>query len=199
MYQEQIDELIGFVTSEGREDDIAMAKKEYFSEGGGIFGDEISYDMRIGSFLEWYVIDRRKGGKSIIEEYTEKMEDPEKKEIFLSLGDGTRSIFEITGKYRDSINLKDLHGGKKYLVYIPEGILQFKTKNILDARIFSEGKRYVMSPSYIFHPEQMKKFIISMLKTAAVGDDLNRAIIRLANMSLRAEKYGKFRIEEIYK
>lgn len=200
MIKERIDELVEYISASGREEDVSKVKEEYFRENAGIFGDEESYDMRIGSFLEWYLIDRMIGGKSLLEEYTESIDDPEKKEELLSLRDGLRSIFEVTSVYDDRVYLKELVNGKKYMVLSPYADKFFKNKNILDCRIFKyDEKRYIMSESYFFHPEKAKKIIVSKLKEAAAMDKVGPLLNSMASMSLKWERYRNFKVEEIYK
>ena len=79
MIQDCIDELIEYISTSGRENDVGMAKELYFRGAGGIFGAEESCDMRVGIFLEWYILDRSLGGKTLIEEYIEKVTDADKK------------------------------------------------------------------------------------------------------------------------
>ena len=200
MIKERIDELVEYISSSGREADVAKVKEEYFRENAGIFGDEESYDMRIGAFLEWYMIDRRIGGKSLLEEYAETIDDSEKREGLLSLRDGLHSIFEVTSVYDDRVYLKDIIGRKKYIVMSPYANKFFKNKNILDCRIFKyDEKRYTMSESYIFHPEKAKKIIVSKLKEAAAMDKIGPLLNSMANMSIKWERYRNYRVEDIYK
>ncbi len=199
MIQELIEELVEYIGSSGREEDVARAKAEYFRDAGGLYGEEETYNMRIGTFLEWYILDRRMGGKSLLEEYIDQSEDEEKKKAISCLSEGLRSIFEVTGVYNDRINAKDLNGGKKYIVSIPPGLKLFRTKNLIEARIFPNGKTYELSGAYNFHPEKVKKLIISMLKKASEKDDKVLVINRLAGMSLKWEKFRNYRVEEIYK
>jgi len=199
MIQNLIDEIIEYISSSGREEDVAKAKKEYFSQSGGIFGEEVTYDMRIGTFLEWYIIDRRIGGKSVLEDFVENVDDATKRAEIFKLREGVRSIFEVASVSGDKIKLKDLYGGKKYVVMVPEEGKHFQSKSLLETRVFPEDKKYVISHSHILHPAKMKKFIVSKLKDAAAMDDIGNSINILANMSLRWERFNKYRIEEIYK
>ncbi|MDH3973046.1 MAG: hypothetical protein OEV42_02095 [Deltaproteobacteria bacterium] len=199
MIQELIDEVIDYISVSGREEDVAGAKKDYFSQSGGIFGEEVTYDMRIGTFLEWYALDRRKGGQSVVDEYVEKNDDAAKRAEIIKLKEGVRSIFEILRVSGDKIRLKDLYSRKKYTIMVPEGGNHFQAKSLLETRVFPKDKKYIISRYYIMHPAKVKKFIISKLKEGAAKDDLESSINILANMSLRWERFTKYRIEEIYK
>lgn len=206
MILDYIDEIIDYISASGREEDVANAKKEYFSQSGGIFGEELNYDMRIGTFLEWYVLDRKTAGRTIIDEFVGKMDDADKRAEILKLKEGIRSIFEVSRVSGDTIKLKDLYGKKKYTVLMPEEGGHFQAKSLLETRIFLSDikafpidRKYIISRSYIPHPPKVKKFIISKLKEGGTRDDLNGVINMLANMSLRWERFNKYRVEEIYK
>ena len=199
MLQELIDELIDYISKSGREEDVAGAKEEFFKDAGGLFGEEDSFERRIGAFLEWYIVDRRMGGGSVLEEFTAKVDDEDKKRDLLTIKESIRSIFEVTKVYADKVYLKDLDGGRKYYVFVPGDMNFFKNRNIIETRLFPFNKHYVLSKYYIFHPEKMKKFIAARLKDAAERHDPGTTINRLANMSLKWEKYRNYRIEEIYK
>jgi len=199
MILDYIDEIIEYISTSGREEDVAGEKKEYFSQSGGLFGEEVTYDMRIGTFLEWYILDRKRGGKSVLEDFLETVDDAAKRAHILKLTEGIRSIFEVVSVSGDKIKLKDLCGGKKYVVLVPEGGKHFQSKSLLETRVFPQEEKYIISRSYIPHPAKMKKFIVSKLKEGAAMDDIHSAINILANMSLRWERFNKYRVEEIYK
>lgn len=199
MIEELIDELISYISVSGREEEVAKVKDDYFSQVGGISGDEDSFDMRMGTFFEWYLIDRRLGGTSILEEYAASIVDGNKEAQFLNLRNGIRSIFEVTGSYEDRLNLRDLNGKKKYVAMTPWGNPYFRKKNLLEVRLIPEGDKFIMSQSYVIHPESVKKFIVARLKEGALCKDKDRIINALSIMSFKWEKFRKFKIEDIYK
>ena len=198
MIQDLIDELITYISTSGREEEVARVREKFFWEVGGIFGEEDSFDMRIGTFFEWFIIDRRIGGTSILEEYCEKIDDEERKNTFLTMRDSIRSVFEVTGSSSDRLNLRDLNDKKKYVALTPWGSPYFKKKDILEVRLFADGNDLIMSQSYINHPQNVKKYIISRFKDAALSNDKDKVVNELAVMSFKWEKYRKFRIEDIY-
>ena len=57
-YQQHLDELIAFASSEPRKPDILAAKAEYFRLTGEIFEDDKSFEMRMASFLDFYLFDQ---------------------------------------------------------------------------------------------------------------------------------------------
>ena len=199
MIQDCIDELIEYISTSGRENDVGMAKEAYFREGGDIFGDEESYDMRVGTFLEWYVLDRSLGGMTLIEEYIEKVTDADKKEYFESMRNSFRSVFEIRKVEKKGIKVINLKDNSKYLALCSDSTDIFKKGNLLETRLFPFNNECYLSRSYIIHPPEVRKFIVACLKDGVERNDLHFAINSLANMSLKWEKYRNYKVEDIYR
>jgi hypothetical protein len=199
MIQELLAELTDYLSHSGREEDLAEAKASYFNEAGGLFGDEQTYDMRIANFLEWYIFDRRLGGVTFIEAFILRISDDGKRKAFQELGQGIRSIFEIKKVSKASISFKDLKDGKKYVAQPLAGVDGFDKGAIMDARLLPQDNNLYLSPSYLFHHEGSKKFIMRKIKDALKSQDLTAALTSLANMSLKWEKYRNYKAEDIYK
>jgi hypothetical protein len=58
-YQPYLETLIAFATAEPRKADLLAAKADYFEHTGEIFEDDKQFEMRMASFLDWYLFDRR--------------------------------------------------------------------------------------------------------------------------------------------
>ena len=58
-YQPYLEQLIAFATAEARKPDLLTAKAEYFERTGEIFEDDKQFEMRMASFLDYYLFDRR--------------------------------------------------------------------------------------------------------------------------------------------
>lgn len=199
MIQDLINELIAYISGEEKQKEIAAAKEAYFREAGGIYGEEDSYDMRIGTFLDWYIFDRMAGGKSVLEEYLETMEDVARKEEFQKLRENRRSIFEIKKINKEGLYLRDLKDKKKYFARTADFIEGLKKGNLIETRIFPFEREYFMSPAFIFHPEKAKKYIIKSLRDGEFLNNLGQVIISLANKSLKWERFRNYKVEDIYK
>ncbi len=199
MINDKMDELVAYISSSDREGEVAKAKAEYFKEAGGLFGDEDSYHMRIGCFLEWFVLDRQAGGKTLVGEYVGKMDEGEKKAAFKALENSIRSLFEVRRVDAGGLHLRDMKDGKKYRALSTGMLEMFKKGNIVEARLFPEEDLYYLSPSCIFHPEKVKKFILAEMKKAVLRDDIGTALNTLSVMSLKREHYSNYDLGRIYK
>lgn len=196
--QELVEELTAYITESGREKDVAAATVDYYRDSGALFGDEENYDMRVANFLEWYIFDRTVGGKTLLEEFFEGIEDGERKKLFEDLGRGVRTVFELRKADEKMVHLRDLRDGKRYSTIPTCGVEGLSKGDIIDARLFCLKNQYYLSGSYIFHPPNMKKFITSLIKEADGRQDLNSALRMLANMSLKWERFRNYHVEDIY-
>jgi len=219
MIRSYFDELVGFISGDGGEQDLAMAKKRFFHSAGGLFGDEDSFDERIGAFLEWYVFDRRIGGRTKLELYAQSLEDIKKREEILDLGGSIRSIFKIlkvTGpgtaggglfsRHRIPIKnefgglyLKDLKDRKKYLTLSMHRLDGFKRGDIMETRLLPHKNMIFLSNYHIFHPREAKKYIKKRLKKIDASNTTGNVITELSNMSLKWERFRNYKVSDIYK
>src|SRR6478672_3288080 len=73
-YQPLLDELIAFASAESRKDDLLAAKADYFKLTGEVFEDDTIFELRMASFLDYYLFDRKNpaSGKSPAEELLEQ-------------------------------------------------------------------------------------------------------------------------------
>ena len=59
-YQPYLDQLIAFASTEERKPDLLTAKAEYFQRTGEVFEDDKQFEMRMASFLDYYLFDRKR-------------------------------------------------------------------------------------------------------------------------------------------
>src|SRR5215813_2623338 len=59
-YQPYLDQLIAFASAEERKPDLLAAKAEYFQRTGEVFEDDKQFEMRMASFLDYYLFDRKR-------------------------------------------------------------------------------------------------------------------------------------------
>jgi hypothetical protein len=57
-YQPYLDQLIAFGSQEPRKADLLEAKAEYFRLTGEVFEDDKIFELRMASFLDYYLYDR---------------------------------------------------------------------------------------------------------------------------------------------
>ncbi|MCC6808643.1 MAG: hypothetical protein IT381_14560, partial [Deltaproteobacteria bacterium] len=74
MFQPYLDKLSAFVATPEFQAELQSARKDYFERTGEVFETDDAFDMRMASFLEWFIFDRKLDGKATtpVELYVER-------------------------------------------------------------------------------------------------------------------------------
>jgi len=139
------------------------------------------------------------GGKTFLENYIDSIEDVEEKKIYGYLKGGVRSVFEVKKADDTLAHLSDLRNGKRCFAVPLCSVAGLRRGDLLDARLLPYEGNYYLTGSYIVHPEKAKKFIVKMIKDAENRQDMGSALMMLANMSLKWERFRNYRLEDIYR
>ena len=145
-YQPYLDQLIAFASSRGaRKPDLLDAKAEYFQLTGEVFEDDKQFEMRMASFLDYYLFDR-------VSPETEKTPAQELFELRLQSATPERgqrrsaaSPRRCTGSSRCAssgkgiVRLRELFSGKDFDVTERRHIAGLEKGDILEARLIPFG------------------------------------------------------------
>src|SRR4051794_35121573 len=112
-YQTYFDQLTEFGSTETNKPQLMAAKAEYFLNTGEVFEDDKSFEMRIASFLEYYLFDRRlpASGKTPAQEmYETKLQGtlPDEALPFRSFTETTHGLFEVRKLGKGIVRLREL-------------------------------------------------------------------------------------------
>lgn len=98
-YQPYFERLIAFGSTEDRTSDLLAAKAEFFSETGEVFEDDKSFEPRMASFLDFYLMDRPgKSGKTPAQElhaHISQNGTAEEASAFRAFTETLHGLFEI--------------------------------------------------------------------------------------------------------
>src|SRR5215217_1685376 len=99
-YQPYLDQLIAFGSAEPRKPDLLEAKAEYFRLTGEVFEDDKLFEMRMASFLDYYLYDRKSPvtGKTPAQEFYEQklaVASPEEAALFRNFTETIHGLFEV--------------------------------------------------------------------------------------------------------
>ena len=113
MIQDNLKEIIEFVTGPQFTDEIYLAKEEYKHIFGEIYEDDPSYESRVDQFLEWYTFDRIIRGKTFtpLVSYLEANREnwtPEILESRINLTDNIHGIFVVKKVWKDHLIILNL-------------------------------------------------------------------------------------------
>ncbi|HEY3446265.1 MAG TPA: hypothetical protein VGK67_07860 [Myxococcales bacterium] len=207
MYQPQLDALIAFASSDRFKEELLKAKAEYFAGTGEIFEDDRSFEMRMASFLDYYVFDRvmpEHGGRTpaqvFLAESAAGVSDTDLA-IRRGLVETRHSLWEVRKISKDLIRLRDLFSGKDIDVFERRQPAGLKKGDLIEARLVPFEGRFFFSPAFCFHPIEAKKPIakeLKRLKKEQPGFSTRDFIWTVAKMRLKCERYRNIAVVDIY-
>lgn len=205
MYQPQLDALIAFASSERFKEELLKAKAEYFAGTGEIFEDDRSFEMRMASFLDYYVFDRVVPGheKTPAQIFLGESNGATAEELSIRQGlVATRhSLWEVRKISKDLIRLRDLFTTKDTDVYERRQPAGLKKGDLIEARLIPLDGRFLFSPAFCFHPIEAKKPIakeLKRLKKEQPGFSTRDFVWTVAKMRLKCERYRNIAVTDIY-
>ncbi|MEZ4270463.1 MAG: hypothetical protein R3C68_03190 [Myxococcota bacterium] len=186
-----------------------MARAEFVQRTGDMFEGDESYERRLASFLEWYVLDRGVSFapqmtpvKLYIESVSEGLTTPE----INALRDLTRtvlSLFEFKRVRGDRLRVVDLLTNNKVDVFERRRPSGLESGDILEARLVPKEDTFLLSETIGFLPRDARKDVLKASKRfrkkgAEDGQTNIDLVHRVAYLSNRCERYSHVPPESIF-
>jgi hypothetical protein len=205
-YQSFLEQLIAFASAEPRKADLIAAKAEYFGLTGEIYEDDKQFEMRMASFLDYYLFDRRSpvtGRTPAQEVYEDKQRtgDPAQVVGFRAFTETVHGLFEVRKLGKGAVRLREIHSGKDHNVTERRQMAGLEKGDILEARLIPFGGHLLFSSAFCYHPREASKSIVKEVKRRKKAtppvpvDDL---VWECAKRSLKADRYRQIAVEKIY-
>lgn len=204
-FESSFTKLVGNFAAAKFQDELNMARKEFFENAGTLDENKPNYSLRMNQFYDWYFLTRPLKGHmqtplmvcSIQRELRLSEEDEQVIEI---LKKARHSLFEIVKVKKDEITLKDLFKNEKVTVNADQHIFEFDEKEIFEARIVELGEKKYFLKGFCFHPESAQKFILAEVKVYQKNPDLDPSdfMLRLVKMRYKFEQYRHVKPDMIY-
>ena len=205
-YQPYLDQLIAFASHEDRKPDLLAAKAEYFQRTGEVFEDDKQFEMRMASFLDHYLFDRKRAesGKTPAEEFLDAraaVGDAAEQAAFRSFTETVHGLFEVRKIKPGIVRLRELFGGKEFDVTERRHTVGLEKGDILEARLIPFDGALVFSAAFCFHPRDAVKAIKKEVKRRkkvmpdAPSLDLTW---EAAKRALKADRYRQIAVDKIY-
>lgn len=205
-YQPYLDELTAWASSEERKPDLLEAKAEYVKGTGEVFEDDKAFEMRMASFLDYYLFDRKSPntGKTPAQEYFELKQaqlPPEQANAYRSFTETLHGLFEVRKLGKGMVRMRELFSGKDHDVTERRQLAGLEKGDILEARLIPFGGHLWFSPAFCFHPRQVSKLIVKEVKRRKKKEP-ERPQLELvwdcARRALKADRYRQIAVEKIY-
>ncbi|HTS79881.1 MAG TPA: hypothetical protein VMH40_04725 [Myxococcaceae bacterium] len=205
-YQPYLDQLIAYASSEERKPDLLAAKTEYFQRTGEVFEDDKQFEMRMASFLDFYLFDRRRGGtgRTPAEEFLEARAaagDAAELAAFRSFTETVHGLFEVRKIKPGMVRLRELFGGKEFEVTERRHTVGLEKGDILEARLVPFDGALLFSTAFCFHPREAVKAIKKEVKRRKkVMPDAPPVQLtwEAAKRALKADRYRQIAVDKIY-
>jgi len=206
VYHRQLEALIAFASSEPFKEQLLKAKAHYFSNTGEVFEDDKSFEMRMASFLDYYLYDwvLPEQGKTPAQLFVEQHSEgvpPEDVVIRRGLTETRHSLWEVRKLGKEFIRLRDCFTAKDQEVFERRQPAGLNKGDLIEARLVPCDGRYFFSTAFCFHPEEVRKNItkeIKRLKKASPSIDCRQFIWTLSKMRLKLERYRNIAPHDIY-
>jgi hypothetical protein len=205
VFQPYLEKLQQFVSAQEFQPELQRAKKDYFEQTGEVFETDDSFEMRMASFLEWFIFDRKLDGTKTTpaELYVERV-GPQLSEqdriIFRNFSHTIHGLFEVGKLKPETMVMKDLFTGKAHSVFERRKPVGIDSGDIVEARLIQTPENKLMfSPCFCFHPRVAKKTIIKLVKAhKKAGADPVQLIFKLSYLRLKVDRYKHVTPEKLY-
>lgn len=204
-FEESYQKLIGHFTEGVYQEELMMAKKEFFSNTGTLDENKPNYALRMRQFFDWYFLTRNLSShmqtplEVAIEQRSLRL-TPEDTETLSVLAKNQHSLYEFIKGKDNYFIVRDFFTNKKVEVLSMGQIFNFDDKESFEARLIElNGKNYFLK-GFCFHPESAQKYILDEVKTYKKNPDLDfeEFLIRLNKMRYKLEQYRHIKPEMIY-
>ena len=206
MYQKQLDALVAYASGDRFKEELLKAKAQYFGGTGEIFEDDKSFELRMASFLDFYVFDwklspfKRTPAQLYLEESGAQL-SAEDQQVLRGLTETHHSLWEVRKLGKEMVRLRDLFSGKDTDVFERRQLAGLNKGDILEARLVPNDGKFLFSSAFCFHPEVVRKSILKEIKRLRKTQpefDRRAFIWSLSNMRLKFERYRNIAAEQIY-
>ena len=198
--------LMSFVAQNERYNkEMGLAKEEFERFAGPIYETDRSYDARINSFHNWYILDRpmRESGSTPLVYFLEfNANTLPQHELagYRELEHNLHSVFEFVRVTTAQTRVRDLLTGRKYDVEGIEGT-EFMDKGALfNTRIFNHGGKFYFTNYYLNHPAGANKAIHHQAKRVRKAlVELKSFLFQLVLFQSRWDQYKQMELKNIYR
>ncbi|HUB08445.1 MAG TPA: hypothetical protein VMB50_15680 [Myxococcales bacterium] len=205
MYQAHLDKVVAWATADRFKDDVAAARREFAAAtGGDVFEDDRSMESRLAAFVDWYVLDRKRGASTPAEAFVAEEGErihPSELPIYRAFTETVRGLFELKKPPKNErLRVRELIGEKDYEVFERRVLAGLAKGDVFEARLIPFKGDLFFSSAFCYHPRPAKKPILSELKRRRKAGAIEPGAFlnTLLAMELKFERYRNVAVEAIY-
>jgi hypothetical protein len=204
-YQSLLDELYALASVEERKPDVLAARAEFFRLTGEVFEDDRTFEMRMASFLDYYVFDHRSAHtqRTVAEDLQAaklKVDAPQA-DALEAFTRTLHGLFEVRKLGPGFVRLRELFTGVDHEVIERRALAGLQKGDILEARLIPLGNGLVFSPAFCFHPREAVKAIkreVKRRKKKEPDRSPQELVWEAAKRAMKVDRYRQIAVEKIY-
>jgi hypothetical protein len=185
--------------------EMSLAKEEFQAFAGPIYETDRTYDARINSFHNWYILDRtlRAQGVTPLDyfiEFNANSVPEEQLAHYRELRGNMHSVYELVKLLPGKTRLRDVLSGKKYDVEGTEHTQFLDRGTLFNSRVFRHGTEYYTSNYLLLHPQVVARLIWKQAKRVRKSKgDPKPFLFRLVLFQGRYDQYKQMEPHNIYR
>jgi hypothetical protein len=199
------DALVQWAMVPQRQSDVVAARAEYASLAGEVFDEDRQFELRLSAFLEFYLCDRpaswAAGMTPARARYVESLRGgtPAEAAGWRVFTETWHGLFQVRSLSAGLVRLLSLSTHSEVDVIERRTLHGLTIGDVLEARLLPFGGQLVFSTTWVWHPHEAARAIVTEAerrrKSGAAERDL---IFDCARRSLKVDRYRQIAIEKIY-
>jgi len=195
-----------FITSDSRYNkEMSLARDEFIQFAGAILESDRSYDARVNSLHNWYVLDRPMTSTGVTPldyflKYNANTLPAFELERYAELRDNHHSVFEIQKFRKEQTRIRDLITGKKFDIEGVEDTRHLEPGTLFNSRVFTHEGRHYLSNYLLLHPHEVVKSVrVQAKKQRKSKTDPKPFLFQLVLFQSRYDQYTRMEPGNIYR
>lgn len=198
------DALVHWALTPERQDDVVAARAEFSALAGEVFDEDRQLELRLASFLEYYVCDRVApwaGTTPARARYLEllRVGTPEDAASARAFTETWHGLFQVESLSAGDLRLLALASRTHVSVAERRTLHGLSLGDVLEARLVPFDGTLAFSGAWVWHPHEAAPLIIAEAeRRRRAGLPERELIFECARRSLKADRYRQIAITRIY-
>ena len=208
MFHGTYEEMVRFASEGQLNAELRQAKAEYVERTGELFESDASFERRLASFLEWYVLDRpvsfepqHTPAQMYIAAHADKVDALELQRM-QGLTKSILSLFEFKRAKAEHMQVVDLLTGEKHQAFERRKPAGLEPSDILEARLVPYDDKVVFAEAFGFAPREARRAILkatkAFRKSGSPPTERITLVHRVAYFTNRCERYKHVDPKQIF-